>query len=117
MVLKIDGVDIMPYIEQNGIKWQRNDLDGANAGRTMDGIMHRERVSSKVRLDITCLPLITEDASKVLKAIYPEYVEVVYTDPMDGLCTKTIYSNNNPATYVDTATDRWEGITFPLIER
>lgn len=117
MVLKIDGVDIMPYIEQNGIKWQRNDLDGENAGRTMDGIMHRERVSSKVRLDVTCLPLRTEDAGKILKAIYPEYVEVEYTDPMDGLCTKTMYSNNNPATYVDTATDLWEGITFPLIER
>lgn len=117
MILKINGIDILPYIEQKGIKWTRNDLDGSNAGRTMDGIMHRERVSSKIRLDITCLPLKTEDASMVLNAIHPEYVEVEYTDPMYGHVYKTMYSNNNPATYIDTKTDLWEGISFPLIER
>lgn len=117
MVLKINGVDITPYIEQKGIKWQRNDLDGSNSGRTMDGKMHRERVTSKVRLDIACLPLSSQDASTVLNAIYPEYVEVEYVDPMYGYSVKTMYSNNTPATYIDTATDLWEGITFPLVER
>lgn len=117
MVLIVNGVDITPYVVQKGIKWTRNDIDGENAGRTMDGTMHRARVTSKVRLDITCLPLSSEDASIVLNAIYPEYVTVKYTDPMYGLVTKTMYSNNNPATFIDTATDLWEGITFPLIER
>lgn len=117
MVFKINGVNMLPYIVQNGIKWQRNDIDGTNAGRTMDGTMHRERVTSKVRLDVTCLPLSSENASIVLNAIYPEYVEVEYTDPMYGPSIKQMYSNNNPATYVDTVTDLWEGITFPLIER
>lgn len=117
MVLKINGVDMLPYIVQNGIKWQRNDVDGPNAGRTMDGYMHRERVTSKVRLDVTCLPLSSEDASVVLNAVYPEYVEVEYIDPMLGHRITTMYSNNTPATYIDTDTDMWEGITFPLIER
>lgn len=117
MVLKVNGVDLTPYIVQKGIKWQRNDLDGSNAGRTMDGTMYRERVTSKVRLDITCLPLSSEDASIVLNAIYPEYVEVEYVDPMYGHSIKTMYSNNTPATFIDTVTDLWEGITFPLIER
>lgn len=117
MVLKINGVDITPFVLQKGIKWQRNDLDGKNAGRTMDGTMHRDRITSKVRLDVSCLPLSTEDARTVLNAIYPEYVTVEYLDPMGGMTTKEMYSNNNPATYIDTATDLWEGITFPLIER
>lgn len=117
MVLKVNGVDLTPFVVQKGIKWTRNDIDGTNAGRTMDGTMHRARVTSKVRLDITCLPLSSADASTVLNAIYPEYVSVEYIDPMYGLVTKTMYSNNNPATYIDTATDLWEGITFPLIER
>ena len=117
MVLKVNGIDMLPYIEQKGIKWTRNDLDGSNAGRTMDGMMHRERVTSKVRLDITCLPLSSADAATVLNAIFPEYVEVEYTDPMYGPSIKTMYSNNTPATYINTATDLWEGITFPLIER
>lgn len=117
MVLKVNGVDMLPYIVQKGIKWQRNDLDGSNAGRTMDGIMHRERVSTKIRLDITCLPLSSEDAKTVLSAIFPEYVEVEYLDPLYGYVYKTMYSNNTPATYINTTTDKWEGITFPLIER
>lgn len=120
MVLKINGVDILPFVAQKGVKWQRNDLDGQNAGRTMDGTMYRSRVTSKVRLDITCVPLRSEDAAKVLNAIYPEYVSVEYTDPMYGLVTKTMYSNNTPATHMfvqSGGTEYWSGITFPLIER
>ena len=117
MVLKVNGVDLLPYVKEKGIKWQRNDLDGSTAGRTMDGVMHRERVTSKIRLDITCTPLSSEDAQTVLSAILPEYVEVEYTDPLYGLVYKTMYSNNTPAIYVNTTTDMWEGITFPLIER
>lgn len=117
MVLRVNGVDITRFVAQRGIKWQRNDIDGENAGRTLDGTMHRDRITSKVRLDVSCLPLSTEDVKTVLNAIYPEYVEVTYTDPMYGLITKTMYSNNNPATYINTKTDLWEGIAFPLIER
>lgn len=117
MVLKINGTDMLPYIEKQGIKWQRNDIDGSNAGRTMDGKMYRERVTTKIRLDITCLPLSSEEASVVLNAIFPEYVTVEYMDPMYGYVIKTMYSNNIPATYINTITDRWEGIAFPLIER
>lgn len=120
MVLKINGINMLPYIAQKGVKWQRNDLDGDGAGRTMDGTMHRSRITSKIRLDITCMPLKSEDARKVLNAIYPEYVSVEYTDPMYGHVTKTMYSNNNPASHMciqSDGTEWWEGITFPLIER
>lgn len=117
MVLKIDGLNVLPYVEAEGIKWQRNDVDGSNAGRTMDGTMYRDRVATKIRLDVTCLPLKTSDAMKVLRAISPEYVMVEYEDPMYGYSIKEMYSNNIPATYINTITDRWEGIEFPLIER
>ena len=117
MVFKIDGVNMLPYLVQNGIKWTRSDIDGDDAGRTMDGTMHRDRITSKVRLDVTCLPLSSEEAAVVLNAIMPEFVTVEYTDPMEGTVTKTMYANNIPATYIDTVTDLWEGIAFPLIER
>lgn len=120
MVLKIDGVDILPYVEHQGIKWQRSDLDSEGSGRTMDGVMHRGRVATKIRLDVTCRPLKTEEASIVLNAILPEYITVEYTDPMSGLVTKTMYSNNNPATHMliqQDGVEWWNGITFPLIEQ
>ena len=120
MILKIDGVDILPYVAHQGIKWQRNDLDGPDAGRTLDGMMQRGRVASKIRLDITCRPLRTEEARVVLNAIYPEYISVEYTDPMSGQVIKQMYSNNNPATHMllqDDGVEWWHDITFPLIER
>lgn len=121
MKLEIDGVDMTPYIANRGIKWQRNDLDAEGAGRSLDGLMMRSRVASKIRLDITCTPLPSPAASIVLTAIMPEWVTVTYTDPQVGAeVTKTMYSNNNPASYLmqrPDGTEYWEGITFPLIEK
>ena len=119
MVLKVDGIDMLPYVAHQGLKWQRNDLDSADAGRTMDGVMHRGRVATKIRLDVTCRPLKSEEASIVLNTVYPEYVTVEYTDPMYGLVVKQMYSNNTPASHMMIQADGvewWQDITFPLIE-
>lgn len=120
MTLTINGTDIVPYIAFQGVKWQRNDVDGPNAGRTMDALMHRDRVATKIRLDITCKPLVIADLRMILNLIYPEYVTVTYDDPMYGVVTKTMYSNNNPASYLmrtKRGVEYWTGITFPLVER
>ena len=122
MILKIGGsggTDITPYIANQGVKWQRNDIEESSAGRTMDGKMHRGRVATKIRLDITCRPLTASELSTVLNLILPEYITVYYSDPMYGTVTKTMYSNNNPASYLlkkPDGTEWWSGVTFPLIE-
>lgn len=117
MMLKIDGVDIMPYIAQKGIKWQRRDINGQNVSQTMDGTSHRGRITTKYDLHITCMPLSSEKSSIVLKAIEPEYVEVETIDPMMGHVFKTMFVESAPAVYMDTETDLWEGITFLLKQR
>lgn len=121
MVLEIDGFDITPYIAFQGFKWQREDVDGPGAGRDLSADMRRERVATKRRLDITCIPLTSEQTSKVLTAIMPEWVSVRYYDPQEGkVVKKTMYSNNNPASYCikrKDGTELWSGITFPLIEK
>lgn len=120
MMLKINGVDFMPFIAKRGVKWQRNDIDASNSGRTMDGQMQRGRVATKIRLDITCRPLTATEAMTVLKTILPEFVTVDYYDPMSGFrYNVTMYSNNNPASFLIEKEDDdwWDGITFPLIER
>ena len=120
MILKINNTDIIPYIAQKGIKWQRNDIEAPGTGRTMDGLLQRGRVSTKIRMDITCRPLTAQELKIVLNLIYPEFVSVQYDDPMQGFVVKTMYSNNNPASYLaiqDDGTELWDGITFPLIER
>lgn len=120
MTLKVNGVDMTPYIAFQGLKWQRSDVDSADAGRTLDGSLVRGRVATKIRLDVTCRPLTASEASIVLNAILPEWVTVIYTDPMLGNRTVTMYSNNNPASYLlkrSDGTEYWSGITFPLIEK
>ena len=108
MTFTIDGVNLLPYLAENGLKWQRNDVEAADAGRT------------KIRLDVTCRSLTQAEAAIVLNAIRPMYVSVTYQDPQDGNVTKTMYANNNPATIAavyENGTVLWSGITFPLVER
>ena len=119
MTFLIDGLDVSPYVAYKGFKWTRNDIDGPDAGRTMDARMHRLRVATKIRLDITCRPMTTEETRILLPAILPEYVNVTYDDPMYGRVTKLMYSNNNPASFLmqkPNGTEWWDGITFPLVE-
>lgn len=121
MVFTINGIDMTPYVAaQGGFQWKRNDVDAPDAGRTLDATMHRGRVAIKVTLSITCRPLTQAESEIVLNAILPEYVTVTYTDPMSGVVTKSMYSNNTPASYMmrkPDGTEWWSGITFPLIER
>ena len=120
MTLTVNGVDMTPYIARGGFNWQRNDLDGQNTGRNLAGYLRRNRVATKIRLDITCRLLKSSEAQTVLSAIMPEHVTVKYYDPCSGkVVTKTMYSNNNPASFQLRKPDGtvwWSGITFPLIE-
>lgn len=114
------GADITQYIAYKGVKWQRADIDGEDAGRTLDGTLYRDRKAIKVRLDVTCRPLTQAEATIVLSAIEPEFVDVVYDDPRLGANTrKTMYSNNIPASFEFNrgGVDFWGGIVFPLIEK
>lgn len=120
MTLTINGVDMTPYVAYGGFKWQRYDIDSPDTGRAMNGLMYRGRVTTKIRLDITCRLLKSDELRTVLQTILPEYVTVTYDDPMYGTVTKTMYSNNNPAVYQikkQSGIVYWSGVTFPLIER
>lgn len=120
MTFIINNVDMTPFVAYNGFKWQRYDVDDPNTGRAMNGMMYRGRVATKIKLEITCKPLTAEELRTVLNVILPEYVTVTYDDPMYGRVTKTMYSNNNPASYLirkPSGVEYWSSITFPLVER
>ena len=112
-------VDISNYIAYGGVKRSRNDVDGPEAGRTMDGTMHRARVATKLRYDITCRPLKTAELNIIETLIMPEYIEVRISDPYFGTVTKKMYSNNTSAAFLikkKNGTEWWNGVDFPLIE-
>ena len=116
---KINGVDFSDVLIESGIVWERNDLDAENAGRDLNGDMIRDRVTSKVTLKISTLPLTTEQISPLLKAIYPQEHNVTYLDPQEGaVVTKKFYVAKCPATcevqYGNT--QLWNGVSFSHIE-
>ena len=120
MVLKIDGVDITPYIAAKGIKWQRADMDGSNAGRSINGDLIRDRIAIKWRIDVTCAPLNEEEAAMILRLIEPEFVTVEVTHPRyNNVVTMTMYSNNFPVSVARTRGEEivYGGIAFPLVQR
>lgn len=114
-------VDITPYIALGGLKWSRNDVEAANAGRMQDGTMQRDRVAIKYRWDVTCRPLTATEQATILTLINPEYVEVQYTDPLTNTTTSgTYYSNNIPSTFAihqSNGTEYWTGLAFPLVQQ
>ena len=121
MVFEINGVNILPYVAYDGLKYKRSDLDGPNAGRTMDGIMHRDRIAIKDRWDVTCRLLTTEEVATVMGLIEPEYVEVRYTNlRTNSIKVGTFYSNNIPIELSHAIIDGveyWKGLAFPLVEK
>ena len=120
MQVIIDGTDITDYIQYQGIKWSRNDIDGQNAGRNLAGEMIRDRVSTKIRLDITCRPLKEADHRILMNLLLPELVSVTYDDPAYGRVTKVMYANNHSSEHCIVTikgVEYWHNISFPLIEK
>ena len=119
--INIDGTDITHLIAYQGVQWKRNDIDGPSAGRTLTGLMIRDRVATKIRLDITCRQLTLDEARMLLNLLMPEFVSVTYDDPMDGLVTRTMYANNNGAQFLfardNDTKEWWDNVSFPLVER
>lgn len=120
---EIDGVDITEYLNWDGIKYGTNDLDSEEAGRTLDGEMHRSRIATKIRWDLTTKKLTTGEARMILQLIRPEWVTLTCLDLVQGTRTYQVYSNNHSieleASGLDAVSGKllWREFSFPLIEK
>jgi hypothetical protein len=105
----IGTTDYISYIKRDGFKWECNDLDSEDSGRTLDGVMHRSRVSQKRKLTISLVPLKTEDFATISSAIADEYVDIKILDPKAGAqVTYTFYGSSiKSAVMSDDGTDCW----------
>lgn len=119
MKVIINNVDFTPFILVGKLTWEKNDIDGSDAGRTLDGVMHRKRVTSKRGLAFTCKRMSTDELQRLCEVLSPEYVSVTYLDPELGLVTKTFYSSklSSVAWGVVGNTTYWENAQFSLVEK
>ncbi|MCL2084108.1 MAG: hypothetical protein FWH06_02485 [Oscillospiraceae bacterium] len=119
MVFIIGGTDYAKYIEKGGLRWSRNDLDDAYAGRTIDGVMHRRRVAVKRKLTVRLTDWLPQAAmSAICAAIAPERVDVTFIDPQLGQMTRPFYGSCvEAAAQISVGGEVfWSGGVFSLIE-
>ena len=113
------SVDIISYIEE--IKWSENDLDSPDAGRTLDGLMHRGKVTSKRRADIKLIPVKTS----VVNAIFPIIRHQYFTCetnivPADSDLTMQMYNSTRSGGVAIITTDnevKHKDVSFNIIQR
>lgn len=121
-IFEIDGVDITQFMNWDGLKYGVNDLDSEEAGRTLDGMMHRSRVGTKIRWDVQVKKLTTSQLHTLLNLIRPEWVTVRCFDLCLGVRTYRAYSNNYSVEVVASGLDNvtgeilWSEFSFPVIE-
>lgn len=116
------GINIVPFIGEDGIKWTANGIDSDDAGRTQDLLMHRGLLGYKAKAQVSCLWMDKTDAYALMQAIMPEFITVV-TDTipwLSGTQTLVMYSNNFASTCLTEYTDGtklYGDVEFPLVER
>ena len=60
--------------------WKLSDVSAADAGRTEDALMHKMRIAQKVHIELEWQNVSDADASTILTAFQPEYINIQYYD-------------------------------------
>lgn len=113
------ALDITAYIAD--IKWSDNDLDGPGSGRTLDAVMHRNKVGSKRKAEIKLVPMKSLDVLPIMTILKSQYF-ICQTDLIpDSAGTQTLYMYNSTRTgNVRITTDGkmiHTDVSFNMIER
>ena len=120
MTVVVNGTDITKYIKFGGITFSRNDVEAPDAGRDMNGLMHRGRVAYKERMDITTILLTKSQLAMLHTLLEPESFSVTVNPyPMTNASkTMKMYSNSVKTTYVirHTNGEEYQELSFPLVE-
>lgn len=120
MKMYIDGTDITDMIKFGGVSWSSNSVDAPNAGRSLDGIMHRKLIGFKNKFEVQCVPLTTVQMNTLNTLLAKEWLSVrVVTN--SGSVTRTMYPGATvKASFLilrDSGLELWDGFSFSLIER
>lgn len=115
---KVNGTD-MPCPSKCEVGYQ--DISAPDSGRTLDGLMHKKKVGQKVKLDLEWKGVSDADASTILLAFDPEYVDITYHDTKtNSILTKNFYTGDRKAStywWNDDGEFTYLSVAFNVIER
>lgn len=112
--------DITDMVKFQGVNWSSNSVDAPNAGRSLDGIMHRKLIGFKDKFEIQCIQLTTTQLDTLTTLLEHEWLTVKITTS-SGTVSRTMY----PGATIKSAfcikradgTELWDGYAFSLIEK
>lgn len=112
----VNGVECPP---PSVFQWGLRDISSANAGRTEDTFMHKNRVGQKREIKLQWNAPRPEVTAKVLQMFNPEYFNYTYWDPMsNAIETREFYRGDADANfYTWTNGGLYESVAFTIIER
>lgn len=116
-MILVDGVAVKtPSV----FEWGLQDISSAEAGRTDDVLMHKNRIGQKRVLKLAWNNPNPEEASNLLQAFNPEYIQVTYPDAMSNSNeTREFYVGDRSAQMRSWATQykRYTQVKFDIVER
>lgn len=99
-------------------EWTQEDLSNAEAGRTEDGLMHKNFIRSADKISLGWAYLTTKETREILNLFSPEYITVNHLNPKaGGFITKRFYVGNRTVPLYNADLDRWTNVSFSIIER
>lgn len=116
-MLKIDGADMPTPTE---MVCTISDIDSSNSGRSADGIMHRDRIATKRKLQLKWNFLTADQMSKLLKAVKPMFFSCSYPDPEMGTNMSLSFyvgDRSSPIYTVKNGVAGWSGLEMRFIEK
>jgi len=90
----IGSTNIIQYIAEDGLTFQTFDIDAPDAGRTLDGKMHRARVATKTKILIRFRPLTGAQLTIIKNLMTAQSFSVKYYDPGGNQVSKTMYKGD-----------------------
>ena len=119
--LTINGTEIAGYIKIDGLEWQRNDVDGSGAGRTVTGKAIRDLIASKIRLDCTCRELTGIERTALEDLLFgAAFLTVASDDAIFRGVPRTMYCNAMSGGFSRrkrNGTEYWKDVKFVLVEQ
>lgn len=100
-------------------QWELEDISGKGAGRTEANVkMNKMRLGQVCGITLAWNGVTTAQASAILQAFNPEYVNVKYLDPLSGgYKTREFYVGNRSAPLFDARRGVWENVSFKIVQR
>ncbi len=119
--MRLNGQDIAKYIAQGGLSLSENDLDSPKAGRTLDGLMHRGKVTEKNRADIKLVDVKPNVLAQIFATLRNEYF-TCETDlfPGKGRLSMSMYNSSRKygVSIIDSDGVAWyQDASFNIIQR